>query len=82
MDTYLLNGLVYEKEGAYCLNENKIAELFATRMVKDPRFRDKTGEKYAKGVQDEIARIKTLWNNAIILEDCLKKNMGFLRCSI
>ena len=67
----LVNGLVYEKDGAYCLNENKIAELFATRMVKDPRFRDKTGERYAKGVQDEIARIKTLWNNAIILEDCL-----------
>ena len=66
------NGFVTENsDGSYLLNENKIADYFAMRMVKDPRFRDKNGERYNQGVKDEIERIKRVWNNAIILEDCL-----------
>ncbi len=66
------NGFVTENsDGSYLLNENKISDYFAMRMVKDPRYRDKNGERYNQGVKDEIERIKSVWNNAIILEDCL-----------
>lgn len=70
----LQNGFVQESEGIYSLNEQRIATHFASRMKKDPRFRDKNGERYAQGVRDEIQRIKNVWNNAIILEDCLKNH--------
>ncbi len=67
----LVNGFVYANNGVYSLNEQKIAEYFAERMQKDPRFRDESSQRYKDGIQGEIERIKRVWNNAIMLEDCL-----------
>ena len=65
------NFVVLQADGSYALNERAISDYFANRMQKDPRFKKIESEKYKKGVLDEIARIKSVWNNAVILEDCL-----------
>lgn len=67
----LVNGFVYANNGTYLLNEQKITEYFVERMQKDPRFRDEESQRYKDGVKGEIERIKRVWNNAIMLEDCL-----------
>ncbi len=69
------NKLVYKTaDGEYLLDEKEIRELFAIRMQKDPRFKEKGGEKYLQGVQGEIQRIKDIWNNAVMLENCLEEH--------
>ena len=67
----LANGFVYANNGTYLLNEQKITEYFVERMQKDPRFRDENSQRYKDGIQGEIERIKRVWNNAVMLEDCL-----------
>ena len=63
------NHFVYQStDGKYLVDEGAICKYFASRMKKDPRFRDKTSEKYKQGERDEIARIKAIWNNALTLE--------------
>ena len=67
-----INSFVQDNgDGTYSLNEAKIEEYFSLRMVKDPRYRDKQSERFALGVQSEIQRIKAVWNNAVMLEECL-----------
>ena len=70
----LNNFVVLQGDGSYALNESVIKSYFAKRMLKDPRFKNKDSEKYKQGELDEIARIKSVWNNAIMLEDCLKNH--------
>ncbi|MBR3863892.1 MAG: hypothetical protein IKJ19_02075 [Clostridia bacterium] len=71
----LLNSFVLlQNDGSYALNERAIKSHFAKRMQKDPRFKNKDGEKYKQGELNEIARIKSVWNNAIMLEDCLNNH--------
>ena len=60
-----------QPDGSYLLNSQAITEYFAQRMKKDPRFKDTKSDKYKQGILDEIARIKSVWNNAVMLEDCL-----------
>ena len=67
----LKNAFVYKSGDAYLLDEQKIQAYFETRMKGDPRFRDETSQRYKDGIQSEIERIKAVWNNAIMLEDCL-----------
>ena len=55
-------------DGEYFIDESEVCKYFASRMKKDPRFRDKSSEKYKQGERDEIARIKAIWNNALKLE--------------
>ena len=70
----LSNDLVRLDNDKYVLDEDKIQQFFAVRMQKDPRFKKKGGERYLQGVKDEIQRIKSLWNNAVMLEDCLNNH--------
>ena len=71
----ILNNFVFmQNDGSYAINESVIKSYFAQRMQKDPRFRKKDSDKYKQGELDEIARIKSVWNNAIMLEDCLKNH--------
>ena len=71
----LAKGFVVDnKDGTYSINEKKIKEYFEERMVDDPRFRDTKSQRYAQGIKDEIERIKTVWNNAVILGDCFKNH--------
>ena len=58
-------------EGVYKTNDTAIRAYFSSRMKKDPRFRNTKSEKYEQGVLDEINRIKLIWNNANMLEQCL-----------
>ena len=67
----LENGFVYSSNGVYYLNEQRITDYFTQRMKKDPRFRNEESQRYQDGVKGEIERIKRVWNNAIMLEDCL-----------
>ncbi len=68
----LVNGFVVETSaGVYALDEQKITNHFATRMAKDPRFKKVGGERYNEGVLQEIQRIKSVWNNALMLEECM-----------
>lgn len=71
---YCLNSnMVYfdSVEGVYKTNDSVIRSYFATRMKKDPRFRKVNSEKYEWGVSQEIQRIKLIWNNANLFEQCL-----------
>lgn len=66
----LTNNLVLAGEGdSYTLNESAVEAYFKKRMQNDPRYR--TQEKIAEGVKDEIARIKSVWNNALILQNII-----------
>ena len=67
----LKNKFVYKSGEVYLLDENKIQSYFETRMDGDPRFRDEESQRYKDGIQSEIERIKMVWNNAIMFEDCL-----------
>lgn len=77
---YCLKGgfVVENNDGTYSINEKKIEEHFEERMADDPRFRDTKSQRYAQGIKDEIARIKTVWNNAVILGDCFKNHPEIL----
>lgn len=68
------NFVILDGDGNYSLSEENITKYFAKRMQKDPRFRKTDSDRYAQGIVDEIARIKNVWNNAIMLEDCLKNH--------
>lgn len=69
----LMNNLVTAGEnGTYSLNESAIEAYFKNRMKNDPRFR--TQEKIDEGVKNEIARIKSVWNNALILKNIISEH--------
>lgn len=68
---YALQNGVYEDNGSYYINENRVAALFSSRMERDPRFRNKKSEKYRNGLESEAERIKSVWNNACLLEAVL-----------
>lgn len=70
--SYALKNGVSEDRGSYYINEDRVAALFSSRMDGDPRFRDKKSEKYQKGLESEAERIKSVWNNACLLEEVLK----------
>lgn len=69
-------GLIYldSTTGEYKTDNAKIRSYFASRMQKDPRYRNKESEKYEQGVLNEIERIKLIWNNANTLEQCLEQH--------
>lgn len=69
----LTNGFIAEGEGdTYVLNETAIEAYFKKRMKNDPRFR--TQEKIEVGVKNEIIRIKSVWNNALILQNIISEH--------
>ena len=70
----LKNAFVYKSGDVYLLDEQKIQEYFAERMDGDPRFRDTNSQRYKDGIKSEIERIKAVWDNAIMLEDCLNNH--------
>lgn len=53
-------------EGGYSLNSAAIEVYFRKRMKDDPRFR--TEEKILAGLENEKARIKKVWNDAVSVE--------------
>lgn len=59
-------------DGKYTVDSAAVKQIFADRMKKDPRFRDKNSQKYADGVLQEVARIKKVWNDAQKLKQVLE----------
>lgn len=65
---YALANGVFEKDGRYFIDDAKTESLFSSRMANDPRFRDKNSQKFKDGLVSEKERIKSVWNNACMLE--------------
>lgn len=68
----LTNNLITAEGDVYSLNETAIAAYFKKRMKNDPRFR--TQEKIEAGIENEIIRIKSVWNNALILQNIISEH--------
>ncbi len=66
------NYAVVEANGVYTLDEARVKQIFAERMKKDPRFRNKNSQKYKDGEKNEIERFKSVWNNAQKLKQVLE----------
>ncbi len=66
------NYVVVEADGVYTIDEARVRRIFAERMKKDPRFRNKNSQKYKDGEKSEIERFKSVWNNAQKLKQVLE----------
>jgi hypothetical protein len=81
IDEYLISAKQFLLDNGLCnslgeFDVNRVNSYFETTRGKDTRF--KTAEQIKKGKQDELKRLKAIWNNATALQKCFEEHPELL----
>lgn len=81
IDEYLISAKQFLLDNELCnslgeFDVNKVNSYFETTRGKDTRF--KTAEQIKKGKEDELKRLKAIWNNATALQKCFEEHPELL----
>ena len=81
IDEYLISAKQFLLDNGLCnslgeFDVNRVNSYFETTRGKDTRF--KTAEQIKKGKEDELKRLKAIWNNATALQKCFEEHPELL----
>lgn len=81
IDEYLISAKQFLLDNGLCnslgeFDVNRVNSYFETTRGKDTRF--KTAEQIRKGKEDELKRLKAIWNNATALQKCFEEHPELL----
>ena len=81
IDEYLISAKQFLLDNGLCnslgeFDADKVNSYFETTRGKDTRF--KTAEQIKKGKEDELKRLKAIWNNATALQKCFEEHPELL----